>query len=226
MIPDSQNPTGWSWSEEKRKKTAELACRYDIPIIEDSPYKELNYIGEELPTIQYYDKTGQVIYLGSFSKTFCPGFRLGWIAGDKDIMRKYTILKQGVDLQTSTFTQYVLLDFLKHNDYDEYISYLKDRYKARLQLMIEGINKEFPLGCQYHLPKGGLFVWLKLPQKVDVQVFLQEAIKEKVAFIKGQSFFPGGSDEKLIRLNFSNSSEERITEGMARLGHILRGMIN
>lgn len=221
-IPDFQNPTGKTLSFERRVKMLELAEKYNIPIIEDNPYGELRFEGDMIPAIKSLDKKGLVIYLGTFSKTFCPGLRLGWICADNEILNKYIIVKQGADLQSSSISQREAAAFMLVYNLDEHINKIKEVYRRRRDLMIDMIKKEFPQNIKYTYPNGGLFTWVTLPEGVDAAELLKIALKDKVAFVPGGSFFPNGGHPNHFRLNFSNMPEDKIIEGIKRLGKVLK----
>lgn len=222
LIPDFQNPTGKCMSIGRRMKVAEIAREYKIPIVEDAPYNELVLEGEKLPTIKSFDQEGYVIYLGTFSKTFCPGFRIGWIVADEKLIEKYTILKQGVDLQTSTIDQMIVARYMKDHDLEEHIIKIKSLYKKRRQCMLEAIEKYFPKEIIYTKPRGGLFLWVILPKGCDSKEILEQALEQKVAFVPGQPFYAHGDVTNTFRLNYSNMPEDKIEEGIRRLGEILK----
>lgn len=221
-IPDFQNPSGKTMSVERRKRIAELAKLYNIPVIEDCPYGELIFEGEPYPSIKSFDKNGYVIYLGTFSKTFCPGLRIGWICASPEILQKYVVVKQGADLQCSTINQREAALFMQTYDLNEHISKIRTVYKRRRNLMIDSIEKYFPAEVKYTRPKGGLFLWVELAKNLDATKILEEALKQKVAFVPGGSFFANGENENYFRLNYSNMSEELIVEGIKRLGKVLK----
>lgn len=222
LIPDFQNPTGRCMSVERRKQVVQIAEKYKIPVIEDAPYSELVLEGEKLPTLKSFDKSGYVIYLGTFSKTFCPGFRIGWILADETLIEKYTILKQGVDLQTSTIDQMIVARYMKEYNLDEHIEKIKLLYQKRRKTMLDAIEKYFPKDVKYTNPRGGLFIWVMLSKDKDTKLILEKALKEKVAFVPGQSFYANGDVKYTFRLNYSNMPEEKIEEGIKRLGKILK----
>lgn len=223
-IPDFQNPTGKTLSVDRRKKLVELACEYGIPIIEDNPYGELIFEGERLPSIKSFDKENMVIYLGTFSKTFCPGLRLGWVCAPPEILTKYLIVKQGADLQTNSLAQREAAAFMQKNNLNDHIEKIKVVYKKRRDIMIETMKKEFPENCSFTHPGGGLFTWVKLPDHMDAREVFKLALEQKVAFVPGSSFFPNGGKHNYFRLNYSNMNEEKIVEGITRLGKVLRSL--
>lgn len=169
VIPDFQNPSGRTWSEERRKKIVELANEYNVAIIEDNPYGELRFEGEFLPAIKHYDTEGRVVFLGTFSKIFCPGLRLGWVCAEKEVLNKYILVKQGADLQASTISQMQLAKFLKEYDIEAHIAKLRKTYKKRRDLMINTMKEEFPEEVKFTNPEGGLFTWVVLPKDINAR---------------------------------------------------------
>jgi 2-aminoadipate transaminase len=220
-IPDFQNPSGKTMSVPRRKRLAELAKIYNIPVIEDCPYGELIFEGEIYPSIKSFDAEGYIIYLGTFSKTFCPGLRIGWVCAEPEILQKYIIVKQGADLQCSSISQRETAQFMQIYDLNEHISKIKIIYKKRRDVMLEAVEKYFPKEVMYTHPKGGLFTWVKLRSDLNASKILEEALKDKVAFVPGGSFFANGGNENHFRLNYSNMNEELIVEGIKRLGKVL-----
>lgn len=220
-IPDFQNPTGRTMSDDRRKRLAELAAEYKVPVIEDNPYGDLIFEGKRHPSIKSFDKEGWVIYLGTYSKTFCPGLRIGWICAAPEILEKYIIVKQGADLQCSSFDQRSTALFMETYDLNEHIEKIKVVYKNRRDLMIDSIKKYFPEGIKYTFPTGGLFTWIELKEGLDAAEVLQEALKENVAYVPGGSFFPNGGHPNFFRMNYSCMDENKIVEGIKRLGKVL-----
>ena len=223
-IPDFQNPSGKTLSLERRKRMVELSEKYNVPIIEDNPYGELRFEGERLPSVKSFDRAGSVIYLGTFSKTFCPGLRLGWVCAENNILSKYILVKQGADLQSSTISQRETALFMERYNLDEHIEKIKSVYRKRRDLMIKMMEKEFPDNCTFTYPQGGLFTWVTLEEGQNAAEILEIALKDKVAFVPGGSFFPNGGHKNHFRLNYSSSSEEQIIEGIKRLGKVLKSI--
>lgn len=223
-IPDFQNPTGKTLAVDRRKRMVELAEKYNVPIIEDNPYGELIFEGEVLPSIKSFDKKGLVVYLGTFSKTFCPGLRIGWVCASPELLAKYIIVKQGADLQTNSMSQREAAIFMQNYDLNEHVNKIKEVYKRRRDLMLETMEKEFPSTCKFTRPRGGLFTWVTLPEGLDAAKILEMCLKENVAFVPGGSFFPNGGHANHFRLNYSNMTEEKIVEGIKRLGKVLRSL--
>jgi DNA-binding transcriptional MocR family regulator len=222
VIPDFQNPTGRSWSAERRKAFVDFISTYDIPVIEDAAYSELSFESRLEKPLSWYDKKGQVVYVGTFSKTFCPGLRVAWLCAREDLMEKYLLLKNAADLSSSAVAQRQMADYLEHNDLDAHIKRITGLYQDRRDRMMESIAREFPGEARYVTPRGGLFIWLELPENKDSSELLRRALREKVAFIPGCSFYPSGVKNNELRLNFSNMSHEEIDKGMAILGRLTR----
>ncbi|AKA68492.1 PLP-dependent aminotransferase family protein [Clostridium scatologenes] len=220
-IPDFQNPTGITMPDDRRKRIAELAAEYKIPVIEDNPYGDLIFEGTRHPSIKSFDKEGWVIYLGTFSKNFCPGLRLGWICAAPEILEKYIIVKQGADLQCSTLDQRATALFMETYNLDEHIESIKKVYGKRRTLMLESLDKYFPKDVTHTNPYGGLFTWVKLKEGLDAAEILKEALKENVAYVPGGSFFPNGGHPNYFRLNYSCMPDDKIIEGVKRLGKVL-----
>ena len=221
VTPDFQNPTGISWSRTRRMEFLELANDFDLPVIEDNPYGDIRFSGEIIPPIKAFDTESRVAFLGTFSKILCPGFRIGWICAEKELLNKYTMLKEVADLQCNTMAQREVALYLRDYDIDVNIAKIKQVYKRRLDLMVEIIDNEFPSEVKYSIPKGGLFTWIELPEHINARDLLEKAQEHKVAFVPGGCFYPNGGHENSIRLNFSNMPEEKIIAGMKRLAKIL-----
>jgi 2-aminoadipate transaminase len=225
VIPDFQNPSGKTWSRERRKELVELANKYNIAIVEDNPYGELRFEGEILPAVKHYDTEGRVIFLGTFSKIFCPGLRLGWVAADKEVLNKFIMVKQGADLQSSTISQMEVAKFLEIYDIEKHIEKIKDVYRKRRDLMMKTIEEEFPKEIKYTYPEGGLFTWVVLPEHMNARELAIKALEKNVAFVPGGSFFPNGGNENTFRMNYSSMDEERIVEGIKRLAAVIKEMM-
>lgn len=225
VVPNFQNPSGRTWSLDRRRRFMELVNRRGIPVIEDNPYGELRFEGEFLPALKAFDGGGWVITLGTFSKIFCPGLRLAWVAAEPPLYEKYVILKQGADLQTSTLHQMEVARYMDTWDLDEDIRRIVPVYRERRDAMIGALEAEMPPGVRFTRPSGGLFLWVELPEGVNARTLLEECVRRDVAFVPGEAFFPGGGHENTLRLNFSNMPVERIREGIRRLAEALRGKL-
>ena len=222
VIPDFQNPTSRCWTRERRIQFLEALRDYDVPVIEDGAYSEVRFEGEPEPSLFSLDNQGKVIYLGSFSKIFCPGFRVAWLAANPDIISRYLALKPGVDLSSSSLSQRYIDQYLEDFDIDVHIKRTLESYKEKRDFVIKKMQEEFPPQVKYNIPKGGLFFWLILPEDKSAKELLQLALKENVAFVPGCSFFPGKKMHNTIRLNFSNMTTEKLDEGLNRLGRVLK----
>lgn len=225
VIPSFQNPTGKTWSLERRKELIEIANKYDLPIIEDNAYGEVIFEGERIPSIKSLDTEGRVLHLGSFSKILSPGLRVGWVCADKEIISKFELVKYSCDLQSAELAQMQIDEYLSNNDLDEHLCKIIKVYKERRDLMINAIKKNFPPEAKYIYPKGGMFVWVELPQHINTRELLKKAIDKKVAFVPGGSFYPQGDCESSLRLNFSTMENDKIVEGIEILGKLLKEVI-
>jgi 2-aminoadipate transaminase len=220
-VPEFQNPTGITLAGDRRQRMVDLAEEHDVLIIEDSPYYEVRFEGEKYPPIKHYDKYGRVIYLGSFSKTLCPGVRLGWACAEFDILDRFRILKEASDFQASTVTQYQVATYLRDNDIDAHMAGLVEVYKGRRDAALAAIEEFFPADVQYTRPDGGYFIWLTVPG-VNTTEMLPRAMNEMgVAYVPGESFFAGADQSCNIRLSYSQMTQEKIREGMSRLAKLL-----
>ncbi len=221
VIPDFQNPTGRSWSDARRRHFMELMSHYDVPVIEDAAYSELSFDKELRKPLAWYDKKGQVIYIGTFSKTFCPGLRVAWLCARKEIMEKYLVLKNASDLSSPSISQRQMAYYLEHYSLDDHISEICAVYKRRCDVMIAALREHFPTQVTYEAPRGGLFIWATLPEGKDARELLLRAAEHKVAFMPGSSFYPSAAKNNEFRLNFSNVSEENVKKGIAILGGVI-----
>ena len=218
-IPDFQNPSGIQMSDDRRKRICELAAEYRVPVIEDSPYIDIYYDGERHPSLRSFDKEGWVITLGSFSKTFAPGFRIGWVNAVPEIIQKFILCKQLTNLQCSTFDEMLALRYMQKYSLDEHIQEVRSGYKKKRDLILECFNKYFPAEVKHTTPHGGLFLWLELREDINTRELLLEAASDyKVVFIPGGDFFADPGNDNFIRLSFSYVSLDNIEEGMKRLG--------
>lgn len=225
VIPTFQNPTGKTWSLDRRRKLAELSSKFGVAVIEDNPYGELRFEGESLPSVKSFDTVGNILCTGSFSKIFCPGFRIGWIAGDKDIIRKYVLVKQGTDLQCNTIAQMTIAEYLKRYDIDKHIGKIVAVYKRRRDIALECMERYFPDTVKFTRPEGGLFTWVELPEGISACEILERCLERKIAFVPGASFFPNGNKENTFRINYSNMPEDRIRKGLQTLGEVVKEYI-
>lgn len=221
VIPDFQNPTGKTWSLLRRRAFIEVINKYEIPVVEDNPYGELRFEGEMLPSLKSMDNNELVIFSSTFSKTFCPGLRIGWLAASKAIREKFVLVKQGADLHTSTISQYEIAKYLELYDFDANIRNIREVYRKRRDAMLAAMEREFPSSVKFTRPQGGLFTWVELPPHIKAESLLLECLKDNVAFVPGDSFFPGGGVTNTFRLNYSNMPEKRIEEGIRRIAKVI-----
>ena len=224
MIPDFQNPSGESLTLEERRMLVELADRYDFLIVEDSPYRELRYENEHIPTL-YSLSPDRVIHLGSFSKIFAPGFRLGWAIAHPEILDKIYVCKQSLDLCPPIFDQYVAAEFLSSGKLDENLKKTIALYKNKRDLLLSLLSEYMPDGVSWTHPEGGLFLFLTMPEGFDAVKFYDIALEAGVAYVAGEFFHPDRGGKNTMRLNFSFMSPEKITEGIKLLSKLLRDVL-
>ena len=220
MIPDFQNPSGESLTLQEREMLVDLAQKHDFLIVEDSPYRELRYEGEDIPTM-YSLSPDRVIHLGSFSKIFAPGFRLGWAIAHPDILDKIYVCKQSLDLCPPIFDQYVAAEFLSSGRLDANLKKSIELYKGKRDLLLGLLEKHMPEGVTWTHPEGGLFLFLTLPEDFDAVKFYDKALDAGVAYVAGEFFHPDGSGKNTMRMNFSFMSEQKIREGVKLLSELL-----
>ena len=221
VVPTFQNPAGVVMPEARRKKLIDIANNYDLIIIEDDPYGKLHYDIPAVKPIKAFDDEGRVIYMSTFSKILSPGIRLAWTIASEELTRKMIICKQALDLCTNTFTQFIAAEFMKSGSLDLHIMKICEMYKPKRDVMIRAIENYFPEGYICNKPKGGMFAWVTLPEGIDTEIMFLDALKEKVAYVHGKAFCVDGSGGRSMRLNFSYSSNERIEEGIKRLGAVI-----
>lgn len=225
VVPNYQNPTGRTWSAERRRGLMSLARRYSMPVIEDNPYGELTFEGAPPGAIQAMDETGLVISLGTFSKIFCPGLRVGWIAAPRHFLDKLVVIKQAADLHSSTLDQMITSLYLQTHDLEKDLVEKREVYGRRRNAMVKALEEEMPDGVTVTHPRGGLFLWLELPGEIDSRQLLRISLARGVAFVPGEAFFPNTQRKNTMRLNFSNMPEERIIEGVRRLAAAVRELM-
>jgi len=221
-IPNFQNPSGVTLSLDRKKHLLEIAEKYDILILEDEAYSELEYTREIIPSIKSMDKNNRVIYTHTLSKVLSPGFRLGWVVGDEELIRKIAIAKQGVDLCTNSFVQLIAEEYIRTGLIDKQIPKIRKMYKKKRDIMIKALEKHFPSGSCWAKPHGGMFIWVSLPNKINTKEMFLDAIKAKVAYVPGSAFCIDGCGRDCMRLNFSNTDDDKIEEGIERLAKIIK----
>ena len=222
VIPDFQNPTGQSWSLERRKALMDLACKYEIPVVEDNPYGELRFEGEHCPSLSTWDTKGLVITLGTFSKILAPGLRVAWIIAPEEVLERIIQVKQGADLQTPTITQMMVDAYLDMFDIDKHVDLIIELYRERRNVMAEAFKTYLGDAFTFNAPSGGLFFWGSFTSGIGNRKVLERCIEKKVAFVPGDAFYPQGGHESTLRLNYSCMAPDLIREGVKRMGEALR----
>ncbi|HEX8992284.1 MAG TPA: PLP-dependent aminotransferase family protein [Anaerolineales bacterium] len=236
VLPNFQNPSGVTLSLERRKQLIELADRYGVPLIEDDPYGQLRYEGENIPSLVTLDSeyrgknggcySGNVIYLSTFSKLLAPGLRLAWVIAPEQVIRRLVMTKQAADLHTASFNQYVAYEIAKDGFLDEHVKYIRQVYKERRDVMLEMMEEMFPPEVSWTRPAGGMFLWGMMPEDLDAAEVLKAALERKVAFVPGESFHACGGGKNTMRINFSYTDPPTIREGITRLGWTLKEFIH
>lgn len=222
VIPTFRNPSGETWSSERREQLARRAGETGVYVIEDDPYGALRYEGDHLPSVKAFDTAGKVIYLGSFSKIVSPGLRLGFAIAGRNVLRNMVIGKQATDVHSSNLSQQLVYAFAVSGGLEPHLEHVTKIYKEKRDVMLQAIERSFPKGASWTRPEGGLFIWVRLAGGISTEKLLPVAVKEeRVAFIPGTPFFVDGSGANTMRLNFSNASIANIQDGIARLGRVL-----
>jgi 2-aminoadipate transaminase len=234
VLPNFQNPTGVTLTLERRRQLIKLADQYGVPIIEDDPYGQLRYEGENLPAVelldsQMRDKTnaygGNVIYLSTFSKILAPGIRLAWVIAPVEVINKLILAKQGADLHTSTFNQIVAHEVGQHGYLDRHVKLIQDTYRERRNVMVESLEEHMPNGVTWTNPQGGLFLWVTVPEQISTLDMFKDAVAQNVAYVPGENFYACGGGANTMRLNFSSTKPDLINEGIARLGKVIKAKL-
>jgi 2-aminoadipate transaminase len=227
VLPNFQNPAGVTLSRERRERLVSLARQYGVPILEDDPYGELRFEGENIEPLVvisakqngqqsgYFE--GDVIYMSTFSKTLSPGLRLGWLVAPVEVIDKLVQAKQGADLHTSTFDQMMAYEVMANGFLEQHVQRIRETYRQRRDAMLAALDRHFPDGVTWTHPQGGLFLWVKLPDGVDCGDVFREAIEQKVAFVPGTAFYADGRGRDALRVTFATCSTELIEEGISRL---------
>jgi len=219
-LPNFHNPAGVTLSLERRHRLVDLAARHGVFIVEDDPYGELRFAGEDLTPIIALHKEN-TIYLSTFSKTLSPGIRLGWIVAPERVMCRLVHAKQAADLHTTTFLQMVANDICQRGFLRQHVKRIRDTYRERCAVMVAAMDRYFPSGLRWTRPQGGLFLWVILPKGMNSMDLLQAAVAEKVAFIPGPAFYTDGSGQNTFRMTFATARPEMIEEGIKRLGKVI-----
>ena len=221
-VPTFHNPAGVCMNLPKRKKLIDLSHEYDFIIVEDDPYGELRYHGDPLPTLASMDNEGRVIYLGTFSKTLVPGFRVAWTFGPKPIIDKMGIAKQAIDLCTPPFTQHIAKEYLKRGYIDKHLNKIIDLYGRKQRIMAKAMDEKMPKEyIRWPVPEGGMFLWATLHENINTSDMFHDAITENVAYVIGSAFHADGSGTNCMRLNFTHADDDKIVEGVGRLSGVV-----
>ncbi len=215
-VTSFQNPTGITYSRDKKEKVAEILTEHNTILVEDNPYGEIRFMGDDIPPIK--SQLPDSILFGTFSKIVSPGMRMGWIVAPPGVMDKLVTAKQASDLHSNYFTQRVVYQYLQDNEVDNHIQKIRKLYKSQRDQMVQSIKEYLPRGVKHTSPEGGMFLWVTLPAGMSSMELFELALEEKVAFVPGETFYTENPEKNTMRLNFSNCSEEEIIEGMKRLG--------
>jgi 2-aminoadipate transaminase len=222
VMPNFHNPAGTTLPLERRERLAQLAREHNLVIVEDDPYGELRYEGEDITPL-FRLAPERTIYLSTFSKTLAPGIRLAWVVAPKPIITRLVHAKQGADLHTGTFVQMVASDICRRGILRQHVRRLRQVYRQRRDTMLEALAEHWPQETSWTHPQGGLFLWARVPERINTKDFMENALAAKVAYVPGFAFFPGKEGgEHAMRLNFSNANEAMINEGIYRLGVALK----
>jgi len=225
IIPDFQNPAGITMPEGRRMEIIEIAKKYDVLIVEDSPYREVRFEGEPQRMMYQLDNSGHVITLGTFSKIFVPGFRIGWVMANEQVVDKLVVAKQTADLCTPTLNQMIAAKYINEGYFDKNLTAIIEQYKEKRDNMLACFREYMPDGVTWTEPEGGLFLFLNLPKGMDAEELFKKAIEKNVAFVIGKVFHCDGSGENTMRINFSYMSKEKTTEGVKRLAAAIKKML-
>ncbi|RFB00095.1 aminotransferase-like domain-containing protein [Pyrobaculum aerophilum] len=223
-IPTAQNPSGLTMTQDRRKYLLEIAEKYDLLVVEDDPYSYFLFEQIEVSPIKALDKSDRVIYLSTASKIFAPGFRLGWVIANEEVIKWFNLAKQSLNLNTSNFVQYIFLEGLRRNVVLKNLPHVRDLYKRKRDAMLAALETYMPPGVSWTKPSGGMFIWVTTPQHIDTRELLKIAVTQyKVAFVPGHGFFVDQSVRNAMRLNFTYPSFEQINEGIRRLALAIKG---
>jgi 2-aminoadipate transaminase len=224
-IANFQNPLGCTMSLARRKKLVEIAQHHNLLILEDDPYGYVRFEGEAMPSLFSLDDKGIVVYAGSFSKILAPGTRVGWCVGNAEIIRKMTVFKQGVDTSTSIVSQAIVYEYCRKGYLDQFLPKIINHYRKKRDDMETALQKYLPKGeVNYNKPSGGFFYWLSTPS-IKTDDLFDRAIEKKVAFVKGEPFFPNGGGDHEFRMCYTFASPEQTYEGIKRLGEAMEELL-
>ena len=221
VIPNYQNPAGYTMSTERRKHLLDIAQDYKIPLIEDNPYGELRYYGPKMESLKSMERENEVIYLGTFSKVMAPGLRVGYVNADEKVIQKVNLLKQGLELATSSLSEFIAYEYLKRGIMLKQVPKTVELYRGKRDLMIKALEKYFPEGSTWSKPNGGMFIWATVNENIDTTKMAKRALENKVAYVSGASFYPDDVKRNNMRLNFTFSTDSEIEEGVKRLSKVV-----
>lgn len=221
VVPDFQNPSGATLTRERRKRLLQLAYQYGVPVVEDSPYRDLRFRGEPVPPLYSLDDQDQVIVLGTFSKIFCPGLRLAWIMAPAAWLERFIVAKQSMDLCCPCFNMLIAAEYMKRGLLAQQIEKIKVIYGAKCDRMLRALKQHMPRGVKWTKPEGGLFLWIRLPKRMSANELFVKAIEEKVAYVVGSAFHCDGKGQNTMRVNFSFATDAQIDEGIKRLATMI-----
>lgn len=220
IVPNFQNPTGSTWDEKRRIQLVEVATKHNLIIVEDDPYRDISFVPNVRSSITKYDSVGNVISLGSFSKSLCPGLRLGWIIANNEVIEKIALAKQITDVQTSYILQQQVYSYLTKYDFQKHLKNISEVYKDRCTFTCELVDEYLPESVRYKKPDGGLFLWLKLAADIDTLKMLPKAIERGVLYFPGELFYTDRSTKNCLRLNYSSVKKDKLEEGIVKLGEV------
>jgi 2-aminoadipate transaminase len=222
IVPDFQNPAGITMDEKRRREILDIAYEFNIPIIEDTPYREVRFNGEPQPMFQKLDTRGMVITLGTFSKVLAPGFRIGWVIGHERWIEKYVTGKQIADLCSSSLIQMTIAEYFERDLYDKNLKLIIEKYREKRDAMLASLEKYMPEGVSWTSPDGGLFLFLYMPENIDSEKLFLNAIEKNVAFVVGNAFYCNNAGRNTMRLNFSFATLDENVEGIKRLSESIK----
>jgi len=224
-VPSFQNPTGRTMPADRRQKMIEIADKYNVMILEDDPYGAIRFAGKDVAPVKTFEHDERVIYMSTFSKILAPGLRIGWIVAEKNLVKKFTLMKQTVDVHSDNLTQHIIAKYLEDFNIDDHIAKIRETYRRREGIMMDAIEKYFPKNAKYSHPEGGLFIWVEVPG-VDTQTLFNTCIDHDVAFVPGEPFYADEVIPGTFRLNYSNMQDDKIVTGIERLGNAIKETIS
>ena len=220
LVPTFQNPSGFVVPRERRERLAEITARRDVLVVEDDPYGQLRYRGEPVAPLKAHDRAGNVIYMGTLSKLLSPGLRVGWMVAEVPLVEALASVKEACDQHTAILSQAIAFEFLAGGHLQGQLARMIESYRAKLAAMDGAMREHFPPGIEWRRPEGGMFIWASLPEGLDSRQLYEVALSRGVAFVPGGYFYSRGGGENTMRLNFSFPPQEKIVEGIRRLGHV------